>query len=92
MRLALARLVAWPLTVLLCCSTRYGCHSWNLPIYLLSWKVAPALAMGNTIVAKPSEITPRSASMLAQICKDVGLPDGVFNLVHGLGAGAGQAM
>jgi aminomuconate-semialdehyde/2-hydroxymuconate-6-semialdehyde dehydrogenase len=65
---------------------------WNLPIYLLSWKVAPALAMGNTIVAKPSEITPRSAHMLAQICKDVGLPDGVLNIVHGLGAGAGQSM
>lgn len=65
---------------------------WNLPLYLLSWKVAPALAMGNTVVCKPSEITPRTASVLAEVCKEVGLPDGVFNLVHGLGASAGQAM
>ena len=52
----------------------------------------PALAMGNTIVAKPSEITPRSAGILAEICQTVGLPNGVFNLVHGLGAGAGQSI
>jgi len=65
---------------------------WNLPIYLLSWKVAPALAMGNTVVAKPSEITPRSASMLAEIVKEAGVPDGVFNIVHGYGWDAGQAL
>jgi len=65
---------------------------WNLPIYLLSWKVAPALAMGNTVVAKPSELTPRSASMLAEIMAEVGIPAGVFNIVHGLGADAGQAL
>jgi len=65
---------------------------WNLPLYLLSWKTAPALAMGNTIVAKPSEVTPMSATVLAEILHEVGLPPGVFNLVHGLGHEAGQAI
>jgi aminomuconate-semialdehyde/2-hydroxymuconate-6-semialdehyde dehydrogenase len=65
---------------------------WNLPLYLLTWKVAPALAMGNTIVAKPSELTPLTADALAHVLQEVGLPPGVFNLVHGLGAEAGQAM
>lgn len=65
---------------------------WNLPLYLLSWKVAPALAMGNTIVAKPSELTPLTANALAEILHEVGLPDGVFNLVHGLGPEAGAAL
>lgn len=65
---------------------------WNLPLYLLSWKVAPALAMGNTIVAKPSEITPMTATLLAEIISDVGLPAGVFNLIHGRGADAGAAL
>lgn len=65
---------------------------WNLPIYLLSWKVAPALAMGNTIVAKASELTPLSAQALALIVKQVGVPDGVFNLVHGYGWEVGQAL
>eukprot|EP01061_Rhynchopus_euleeides_P024475 TRINITY_DN3943_c0_g1_i2.p1 TRINITY_DN3943_c0_g1~~TRINITY_DN3943_c0_g1_i2.p1 ORF type:complete len:508 (+),score=223.25 TRINITY_DN3943_c0_g1_i2:45-1568(+) len=65
---------------------------WNLPLYLLTWKVAPALAMGNAIVAKPSEITPFTATALAEVMKEAGLPDGVFNLVHGLGAEAGQAI
>lgn len=65
---------------------------WNLPLYLLSWKTAPALAMGNAIVAKPSEMTPMTASVLAQILHEVGLPPGVFNLVHGLGPEAGQAV
>ncbi len=65
---------------------------WNLPLYLLSWKVAPALAMGNAIVAKPSEMTPRTASALARIAKDAGLPDGLLNIVHGLGPEAGQAI
>lgn len=63
---------------------------WNLPLYLLSWKVAPALAVGNTVVAKPSEFTPHTATVLAQICHAVGLPPGVFNVVHGTGAVAGQ--
>ena len=65
---------------------------WNLPLYLLTWKVAPALAMGNTIVAKPSEITPMTANALAEIVHEVGLPAGVLNLVHGLGGEAGQAV
>ena len=62
---------------------------WNLPLYLLTWKVAPALACGNTVVAKPSEMTPRTASALARICHAVGLPPGVLNIVHGLGGEAG---
>ena len=62
---------------------------WNLPLYLLTWKTAPALAMGNTIVAKPSEMTPRTASALAEIVLEAGLPPGVFNLVHGLGPECG---
>ncbi len=65
---------------------------WNLPLYLLSWKTAPALAMGNTIVAKPSEMTPMTATVLAEILHEVGLPAGVFNLVHGLGHEAGHAI
>jgi aminomuconate-semialdehyde/2-hydroxymuconate-6-semialdehyde dehydrogenase len=65
---------------------------WNLPLYLLSWKVAPALACGNTVVAKPSELTPRTASALADIVAGVGLPPGVFNLVHGTGGEAGAAL
>jgi aminomuconate-semialdehyde/2-hydroxymuconate-6-semialdehyde dehydrogenase len=65
---------------------------WNLPLYLLTWKVAPALATGNTVVAKPSELTPMTAHLLAQLCLEVGLPPGVLNLVHGLGAKAGAAL
>jgi len=65
---------------------------WNLPLYLLSWKTAPALAMGNTIVAKPSEMTPMTASVLGEILHEIGLPPGVFNLVHGLGGEVGQAL
>lgn len=65
---------------------------WNLPLYLLSWKVAPALACGNCVIAKPSEITPRTASLLAEIIDAVGVPKGVFNLVHGTGAEAGSAL
>jgi aminomuconate-semialdehyde/2-hydroxymuconate-6-semialdehyde dehydrogenase len=65
---------------------------WNLPIYLLSWKAAPALAMGNTVVAKPSELTPLTANALAEVFRDVGAPPGVFNLVHGIGSEAGEAL
>jgi aminomuconate-semialdehyde/2-hydroxymuconate-6-semialdehyde dehydrogenase len=65
---------------------------WNLPLYLLSWKVAPALATGNTAVAKPSELTPLTASMLSEICIEAGLPPGVLNIVHGLGSEAGAAL
>ena len=65
---------------------------WNLPLYLFTWKIAPALASGNCVVAKPSEVTPFTAYLLAQICIEVGLPAGVLNIVHGLGAETGQAM
>jgi len=65
---------------------------WNLPLYLLSWKVAPALAMGNAVVAKPSELTPLTADLLAHVVAEVGLPAGAFNVVHGLGPAAGQAL
>jgi len=65
---------------------------WNLPLYLLSWKTAPALAMGNRVIAKPSELTPLTANALAEIVDDVGLPPGVFNVVHGVGAEVGQAL
>lgn len=65
---------------------------WNLPLYLLTWKVAPALAFGNTVVAKPSEITPMTAYHFSQVCREAGLPPGVLNIVHGLGAKAGAAM
>lgn len=70
-----------------------GCISpWNLPLYLFSWKIAPALAAGNCVVGKPSEITPMTAFLLSKICKEADLPDGVLNIVHGLGPSAGQAL
>lgn len=65
---------------------------WNLPLYLLSWKIAPALLMGNTIVAKPSEITPLTAHFLAKVCSEIGLPAGVLNIVNGYGPEVGQAI
>jgi len=60
-------------------------NPWNLPLLLLTWKLAPALAAGNTVVMKPSEVTPMTATILVEICKEAGVPDGVVNLVHGLG-------
>ncbi len=70
-----------------------GCISpWNLPLYLFTWKIAPALAAGNCVVAKPSEITPMTAHLLAQLCQQAGLPPGVLNIVHGLGGEVGAAM
>jgi len=70
-----------------------GCISpWNLPLYLFTWKIAPALAAGNTVVAKPSEITPRSATMLAALAAEIGFPAGVFNLVNGRGVQVGEAI
>ena len=70
-----------------------GCISpWNLPLYLFSWKIAPALAAGCTVVAKPSEITPMTAYMLSELCTEAGLPAGVLNVVHGLGAKVGAAI
>ena len=65
---------------------------WNLPLYLFSWKIAPALAAGNTVVAKPSEVTPASATMLAELAAEIGFPRGVFNLVHGMGPQVGEAI
>ncbi|TVR79967.1 MAG: aldehyde dehydrogenase [Saprospirales bacterium] len=70
-----------------------GCISpWNLPLYLFTWKIAPALATGNTVVAKPSEVTPMTAYLLSKIVKEIGLPPGVLNIVHGNGPGAGEAI
>lgn len=70
-----------------------GCISpWNLPLYLFTWKIAPALAAGNCVVAKPSEITPMTAFILADICSEAGLPNGVLNIVQGLGNTIGQAI
>jgi aminomuconate-semialdehyde/2-hydroxymuconate-6-semialdehyde dehydrogenase len=70
-----------------------GCISpWNLPLYLFTWKIAPALAAGNCVIAKPSEITPMTAFLLAEICMEAGLPRGVLNIVHGLGPKVGNAM
>lgn len=70
-----------------------GCISpWNLPLYLFTWKIAPALAAGNTVIGKPSEITPMTAFLLSEICIEAGLPPGVLNIVHGYGYTAGQAM
>ncbi|MBK9248527.1 MAG: aldehyde dehydrogenase [Ignavibacteria bacterium] len=70
-----------------------GCISpWNLPLYLFTWKIAPAIATGNCVVAKPSELTPMTAFLLAAICKEAGLPAGVLNIVHGLGHEVGTAM
>ncbi|MEO8199656.1 MAG: aldehyde dehydrogenase [Gemmatimonadota bacterium] len=65
---------------------------WNLPLYLLSWKIAPAIATGNTAVAKPSELSPLTAEALGGICREAGLPAGVLNIVHGLGATAGSSL
>ena len=65
---------------------------WNLPLYLLTWKLAPALITGNTVIAKPSELTPLSADALARLSLAAGIPPGVFNLVHGSGPGCGQAL
>lgn len=65
---------------------------WNLPLYLLSWKLAPAIAMGNTIVAKPSELTPTTATLLAEVFNEVGAPKGLYNVVHGRGMEAGTAL
>lgn len=65
---------------------------WNLPLYLFTWKIAPALALGNCVVAKPSEITPMTAFLFSKLCIEAGLPAGVLNIVHGLGSEAGDAL
>ncbi len=70
-----------------------GCISpWNLPLYLFTWKIAPALAAGCTVVAKPSELSPMTAFLFSKLCIEAGLPKGVLNVVHGLGSKAGQAL
>ena len=83
---ALNYTVRHPLGVVACISP------WNLPLYLFSWKIAPALAVGCCVVAKPSELTPVTAFLLAKICIEAGLPPGVLNIIHGTGAGCGQAL
>jgi aminomuconate-semialdehyde/2-hydroxymuconate-6-semialdehyde dehydrogenase len=75
-----------PLGVVACISP------WNLPLYLLTWKLVPALAAGNCVVAKPSEVTPHTAWLFAKLCIEAGLPAGVLNLVHGTGQGAGTPL
>jgi len=70
-----------------------GCISpWNLPLYLFTWKIAPALAAGNCVIGKPSEVTPLTAWMLGDICRKAGLPPGVLNILHGTGPGIGAAI
>lgn len=70
-----------------------GCISpWNLPLYLFTWKIAPALATGNCVIAKPSELTPMTAFLLSELCIQAGLPKGVLNIVHGLGPKVGETM
>lgn len=70
-----------------------GCISpWNLPLYLFTWKIAPALATGNTVVGKPSEITPATAGRLAELAVEAGVPPGVLNIVHGAGATVGSRL
>ncbi|MCI0670797.1 MAG: aldehyde dehydrogenase [Myxococcaceae bacterium] len=70
-----------------------GCISpWNLPLYLLTWKLAPALAAGNCVVAKPSEVTPMTAHLLSELANEAGLPPGVLNILHGLGPKVGEAL
>ncbi|HQU75363.1 MAG TPA: aldehyde dehydrogenase [Chitinophagales bacterium] len=75
-----------PLGIVTCISP------WNLPLYLFTWKIAPALAAGNCVIAKPSEVTPMSAYLLAGICMEAGLPPGVLNILHGTGPDCGAAM
>ncbi len=75
-----------PLGVVACISP------WNLPLYLFTWKIAPALATGNTVIAKPSEITPMTAYLLAKLCQDAGLPKGVLNILHGTGPAIGAPL
>jgi len=65
---------------------------WNLPLYLFTWKIAPALAAGNTVVAKPSEVTPHTATMLGEVAASIGFPKGVLNIVHGLGPAVGEPL
>ena len=65
---------------------------WNLPLYLFTWKIAPALATGNCVIGKPSEVTPMSAYRFSELCIEAGMPDGVMNIVHGSGTSTGNAL
>lgn len=85
-RLALNYTESSPLGVVVCISP------WNLPLYLLTWKIAPALAAGNTVVAKPSEVTPLTAFLLGRLVREAGFPPGVLNIVQGLGSKLGDAL
>jgi aminomuconate-semialdehyde/2-hydroxymuconate-6-semialdehyde dehydrogenase len=70
-----------------------GCIApWNLPLYLFTWKIVPAIAAGNAVIGKPSEMTPATASMLGEISNDAGLPPGVLNIIHGTGPEVGEAI
>jgi len=75
-----------PLGVVACISP------WNLPLYLFTWKIAPALAAGNTVIAKPSEVTPLTAYKFSELCMQAGLPPGVLNILHGTGVGVGTPL
>ena len=81
-----SRVVRSPLGVVGCISP------WNLPLYLFTWKIAPALITGNTVIAKPSEIAPYTAFKLSEICNQIGLPEGVLNIIHGEGTKVGDAI
>jgi len=80
------RIMRLPIGVVCCISP------WNLPLYLFTWKIAPALVTGNTVIAKPSEITPYTAYLLGDICSEVGLPPGVLNIIHGKGPTTGNLL
>ncbi len=83
---ALNYVLRQPLGVVACISP------WNLPLYLFTWKIAPALAAGNCVVAKPSEITPCTAYYFSELCQQAGLPAGVLNILHGLGSRVGEEL
>lgn len=83
---AINNVIYSPLGVVACISP------WNLPLYLFTWKIAPALAAGNTVVAKPSELTPMTAFLLSEICLRIGLPKGVLNIIHGTGPEVGAPL
>ena len=80
------RIMRLPIGVVCCISP------WNLPLYLFTWKIAPALVTGNTVIAKPSEITPYTAYLLGDVCSEVGLPPGVLNIIHGKGPTTGNLL
>ena len=90
------KILEWKMPLIACIRRPVGVGTlitpWNLPLYLLSWKVAPAIGMGNTVICKPSELTPMTANLMMEVIKDSGLPDGVVNLIHGTGVEAGAPL